>query len=469
MGEGIFSGSAVVDVNNTSGFFPNQTNGVVAMYTLNTMEEQTQQIAYSTDGGYTFINYLGNPVISIGSTQFRDPKVLYYEPTQSWVAVIAYSQDFVIGIYTSPNLLNWTHASNFSHAGLLGLQYECPNLVSLPMLSNASMAEPLDPSNFASTDMYILQISINPGASQGGSISQYFPGTFNGTHFIAVDAATRFTDFAKDNYAGQFFYGIPSTSPQISIAWASNWEYAQVIPTGQLENFRSVMSAPRTHVLANTTRNPYALLSYPYPYQSLYTSPTSLANSTTLTNTSILYSYGITVPSGALSFSINITSIPLANTTGTANFTFLSSTTGEYIRGGIFLGGGNGDTPIWMDRGSTRGFDNVFFTDKFSTDVWLNADTQTVRLLGVIDRSILEIYLNNGEKAGTMIFFPQGELDTLIIGTNDLNPGIGVSAEVYGLGSTWAGQESSNGTVKGNVTMAAQKMRRDNLGHLRMS
>ena len=122
-----------------------------------------------------------------------------------------------------------------------------------------------------------------------------------------------------------------------------------------------------------------------------------------------------------------------------------------------------------MDRGSTRGFDNVFFTDKFSTDVWLNADTQTVRLLGVIDRSILEIYLNNGEKAGTMIFFPQGELDTLIIGTNDLNPGIGVSAEVYGLGSTWAGQESSNGTVKGNVTMAAQKMRRDNLGHLRMS
>ena len=232
-GEGIFSGSAVIDVNNTSGFFPNQTNGVVAMYTLNTATEQTQQIAYSIDGGYTFTKYAGNPVISIGSNQFRDPKVIWYAPTQSWVVVISYAQEFTIGFFTSPNLVNWTHASNFSYAGVLGLQYECPNLVSVPMLANGSLPDPLDPSNFASTgEMYILQISINPGAPQGGSISQYFPGTFNGTVFTAVDAATRFTDFGKDNYAGQFFYNIPEDSPQISIAWASNWEYAQVVPTG---------------------------------------------------------------------------------------------------------------------------------------------------------------------------------------------------------------------------------------------
>lgn len=339
------------------------------MYTLNTAQEETQQIAYSTDGGYTFTKYANNPVISINSTQFRDPKVLYYAPTQSWVAVISYAQDFVIGIYTSPNLTTWTHASNVSHAGLLGLQYECPNLVSIPMLTNASIAEPLDPSNFASTDeMYILQISINPGAPQGGSISQYFPGTFNGTHFTAADQATRFTDFGKDNYAGQFFYGIPSTEPQISIAWASNWEYAQTVPTGPPEDFRSFMTVPRMNVLANTTRSPYALLSYPYDYTPLYTTPTSLINSTALLNSSLLYDYSTTVPSGALSFSVNVTGIPLANATGTANFTFLSSVTGESIRGGIFLGGGNGDTPLWLDRGYARGFDNPFFTDKFSTD-----------------------------------------------------------------------------------------------------
>ena len=440
------------------------------MYTLNTAKEETQDIAYSTDGGYTFTKYSGNPVISINSTQFRDPKVIWYPATKSWVAVIAYSQEFVIGIFTSPDLKTWTHASNFTHAGLLGLQYECPNLVPIPFLINGSIAEPFEPSNFASTDeTYILQVSINPGSPLGGSISQYFPGTFNGTHFAAADGATRLTDFAKDNYAGQYFYNISSTSPQVSIAWASNWEYAQVTPLGNLEGFRSVMSVPRINVLANTSRSPYTLLTYPYPYSLLYTSSQPLASSSSLNNSSLLYDYSNTVPSGALTFSINITSIPLVNATGTANFTFLSSTTGESIRGGIFIGGGNGDTPLWLDRGYARGFDNVFFTDKFSTDVWVDPDTRTARLLGILDRGILEVFLNNGAKAGTMTFFTEGDLDTVIMGTNDLAPGVGVDAEVYGLKSGWTSQENGNGTVSGNLTISAagQKVRRDNLGHLR--
>jgi len=461
-GEGIFSGSAVVDVNNTSGFFPNQSNGVVAMYTLNTVEEQTQQIAYSTDGGYTFTKYAKNPVISIGSTQFRDPKVLWYAPTQKWIAVISYAQDFVIGIFTSPNLTNWTHASNFTHMGLEGLQYECPNLIALPMLSNASIAEPLDLSNFVSAEnMYILQISINPGAPLGGSISQYFPGTFNGTHFSAVDGATRIGDFGKDNYAGQFFYNIPSSAPQISIAWASNWQYAQTVPTGPLENFRSFMSLPRLNVLANTTRSTYTLLSYPYDLTPLHTTLTSLANSTNLVNSSLHYDYTNTVPSGALSFSINITSIPVANATGTANFTFLSSVTGESIRGGFYLGG---DTPFWINRGYIRGFDNPFFTDKLSTNSLIDPDTQTFRLFGIIDRSILEIFLDNGAKSATATFFPEGDLDTVMLTTGDLSMGVGVTAEVWGLQSAWASQENGTGTVVGNVT--GQRVRRDNLAHL---
>jgi beta-fructofuranosidase len=116
----IFSGSAVIDVNDTSGFFPNQTNGVVAIYTLNTQYEQVQELAYSFDGGYTFEKYSGNPVLTSNSNQFRDPKVIRYG--DHWVMVVAYSQEFVIGIFTSPDLKSWTHASNFSHHGLLGLQ-----------------------------------------------------------------------------------------------------------------------------------------------------------------------------------------------------------------------------------------------------------------------------------------------------------------------------------------------------------
>ena len=453
-------------MDNTSGFFPNQKNGVVAIYTLNTAKEETQEIAYSTDGGYTFTKYSKNPVISIGSTQFRDPKVFWYAETKKWVLVVSYAQEFVIGIFTSPNLKEWTHASNFSHHGLFGLQYECPNLIALPIVKNISIEHPLEKSNIVSTESwYVLAISINPGAPLGGSITEYFPGTFNGTHFIAVDDGARIADFGKDNYAGQFFYGIPPTSPQISIAWASNWQYSQIVPTGPLENYRSSMSLPRQNVLANTTRGPYTLVSLPYDLSPLYTSSHALA-STSKPNSSLLYDYSTTVPSGALYFSIVLNNIPLANTTGTANFTFLSSVTGESIRGGFYLGG---DTPFFINRGYIRGFDNPFFTDKFSTNNLINTDTRSFKLEGVIDRSILEVFLDNGLRSATTTFFAEGSLDTVIISTGNLNPGISVKAEVWGLKSTWASQANANGTVEGNITkrgMPDQKVKRANLAHL---
>ena len=231
--------------------------------------------------------------------------------------------------------------------------------------------------------------------------------------------------------------------------------------------FRSVMSLPRLQVLSNTTRMSYNLLSYPYDLAQLHKPSKSVANSTDLANSSLLYDYGRDVPSGALSFSMNITGIPLVNGTGTANFTFMSSVTGESIRGGYFLGG---DTPFWINRGKIQGYDNPFLTDKFSTNALINPDTQTFRLFGVIDRSILEIFLNNGERAATVVFYPEERLDTLILATADLNEDVGVTAEVFGLRSTWESQESGNGTVVGNVTMSSsggQRVRRDNLGHLR--
>ena len=453
----IFSGSAVIDRNNTSGFFPNQANGVVAIYTLNNATEQTQEIAYSRDNGFTFTKYEGNPVLSVNSSQFRDPKVLWYSQTQLWVMVVSYASDFTIGIFTSPDLKTWSHASNFTSAGLLGIQYECPNLVAIPMLSNASTSSPLSPSNFASTaeQMYVLVISINPGAPLGGSISQYFPGTFNGTHFSAVDAAARIADFGKDNYAGQFFYNIPSSEPQISIAWASNWQYSQVVPTGPLENFRSFMSLPRRNVLANITNIGYDLISTPYDLTPLYTTPEPLVQNASLGNSSLMLSYpSSSVPSGALSFTVNITSIPAVNVTGTLNFTFLSSSTGEALRGGYFLG-----SSFWLDRSGIQSFPsyNPLFTSQFSVNSPLDPQTNSFSLQGVIDRSILEVFLDGGQRSTTTTYFPQGMLDTLIIAANDLNTGVGVSVSVFGLDSAWG-----SGTVTGNITSTnSQRIRRD--------
>ena len=110
-GEGIFSGSAVIDVNNTSGFFPNQSNGVVAMYTLNTVAEQTQQIAYSTDGGYSFTKYAGNPVISINSTQFRDPKVIWHAATNKWSVLSIYEPNTYTGCLPGQRLFEYSPLS----------------------------------------------------------------------------------------------------------------------------------------------------------------------------------------------------------------------------------------------------------------------------------------------------------------------------------------------------------------------
>ena len=436
--EGIFSGSAVIDVNNTSGFFPNQTDGVVAFYTLNTQYQQTQAIAYSLDGGYSFTKYSGNPIIETGSSNFRDPKVIYYPPTNMWVMALSYTQEFTIGIFTSQNLKNWTHASNFSHHGLLGNQWECPNMVEIHM-QNAT-----DP-------MYMMYISINPGAPVGGSIAQYFPGTFNGTHFTAVDGAARIADFGKDNYASQFFYGIPGDKPQISIAWASNWEYTNYVPTGPLEGWQSAMSLPRTNYLKNVTRLGYDLVSTPYDLSSVM-SESPIAQNQSLGNGSLLVDFS-EVSSNTIYLEMNITSLNATslNNIASANFTFLSSTSGESLSGGQFFAG---DASFFLNRGLTRGFDNPFFTDKFSTGTIL---TDTWTMSSLIDRSIFEVFLFGGEKSATMTFFTEYSMDTLIVKATGLNEGATLSVAVWGLDSAWTKHENTTSTATGNVTMMPKR------------
>ncbi|KAI4144625.1 MAG: hypothetical protein LQ340_006579, partial [Diploschistes diacapsis] len=261
----IFSGSAVLDPNNTSGFFPagslnfsSTTVGTIAAYTLDHPTAQVQNIAYSTDNGYTFTNYSGNPVLNVqNNPNFRDPHITFHGPTNRWVMAVSWAELFTIGFFTSPDMKTWTPANNFSAFGLLGLQWECPNLVEVPLLIDAYAppSEKFSPTNINGT-AWLLQISINPGAPQGGSISQYFPGSFNGTHFEPADGAARLTDWAKDNYAGQFYSGIDPRKPQVLMTWASNWQYTNALPTAD-EGWRSAMGVPRYVGLArNVPRAP---------------------------------------------------------------------------------------------------------------------------------------------------------------------------------------------------------------------
>lgn len=439
----VFSGSAVVDVDNTSGFFPDQDNGVVAILTLARYYEdgsagpQVQAIAYSHDGGYTFKYYDGNPVIDSKSSQFRDPKVIWYE--DHWVMVVSFAQEFVVGIYTSPDLKDWTHASNFSHHGLLGTQYECPNMVKLPIRDS--------PGGSVVDEAYVMTVSVQPGAPLGGSITEYFPGTFNGTHFETFDAATRLTDFAKDNYAAQFFYGLPDGSNAVNIGWASNWQYAQQVPT-DTEGWRSAMTLPRENYLTNTTRTGWVMVNELVDLSPVLDAP---LNATTFEgNGSITVDFS-SVSSNALYIEANVTGLNATTISGssTLNMTFTSPSSNETLRSGFYFGG---DQPFFVDRGHVHGFDNVFFTDKFSiADIW-NTTSGTWRLQAVIDRSMLEVFLDGGVHAATVLFYPTQPLTTVTLATANLPAGVEISIAVRALTSAWAEYADEQGMVLGNVT-----------------
>lgn len=424
----IFSGSAVTDPNNTSGFFPNQTNGVVAIYTLAGPQQQVQDIAYSYDNGYTFTKYAGNPVLSADSAQFRDPKVFWYE--DHWVMVVAFSQEFVLAIYTSPNLTSWSHASNFSYHGLLGTQYECPNLVEMQVYGS-------------NETMWLMYLSINPGAPLGGSIGEYFPGNFNGTHFTAVDAAARIADWGKDNYASQFFYGTGTEA--ISIAWASNWQYCNLVPTGPAEGWQSTMSLPRTNYLRQGARNQgYTLVSLPYDLARLRSSE-STASTTNLGANGTLFA-DVSAGSGAFMLDVNVTGLNLTGLSNTAsiNFTISSSGSRESISGGIFVAG---DSTMWLDRGGISGWDNVYNTNRFSTALVLN---NTLDFQVVVDRSIIEVFALEGERSATAVYYSEALLDTVVLRSGNLNSGVSINAQVRMLNGTWgSGAIQANGTSVG--------------------
>jgi sucrose-6-phosphate hydrolase SacC (GH32 family) len=170
----IFSGSAVVDWKNTSGFGKDGKPPMVAIYTgYNTTNNlQYQCIAYSNDKGRTWTKYAGNPVINLNSKDFRDPKVQWYEPTKSWVMTVSLSKEHKVCFYRSDNLKDWKPLSQFGPAGATGGVWECPDLFELPVQGTREKR-------------WVLAVNIGSGSVAGGSGGQYFIGQFDGTRFTS--------------------------------------------------------------------------------------------------------------------------------------------------------------------------------------------------------------------------------------------------------------------------------------------
>ena len=227
------------------------------------------------------------------------------------------------------------------------------------------------------------------------------------------------------------------------MAWASNWQYTSQVPTGDAEGWRSQMSLPRRNYLKRAEMIGWVMVSEPYNIQSIFES--ELAVNESLGNGSIVMDYSQT--SGALYFEANVTGLTEDTLAGSLNFTFTSSVSGEYVNGGTFVG-----AQTWLNRGAANAFsDNIFFTDKFSVNVPYGMQG-TWRISGVIDRSIIEVFVNGGEASATNTFYTNEPLDLMRIGAAGISSDATVSVAVWALESGWSGQASANGTVVGNVT-----------------
>jgi beta-fructofuranosidase/levanase len=171
----IFSGSAVVDWNNSSGFSKNEEPPIVAVYTGFNEKTgvQQQSIAYSLDHGRTFHKYEGNPVLDINSRNFRDPKVFWFDADNKWVMVVALSEDRRIEFYESSDLKNWLKTGEFGPYGALNGVWECPDLFQLETEEGEKR--------------WILEVDLGDGSIAGGSGGQYFIGEFDGDTFVAEE------------------------------------------------------------------------------------------------------------------------------------------------------------------------------------------------------------------------------------------------------------------------------------------
>ena len=221
----VFSGSAVVDKENTSGF---GKGAVIALYT-SAGESQTQSMVYSTDNGKTFTKYEGNPVITSNVPDFRDPHMFWNEDIKKWNMILAAGQH--MEIYTSDNLKDWKLESSFGETyGNHGGVWECPDLMKMKVRGTDK-------------EKWMLICNINPGGPFGGSATQYFIGDFDGHKFTCESKpeVTKWMDYGKDHYATVTFDNAPE-GRHVAIAWMSNWQYAAQVPTQQ---YRSGNSIPR--------------------------------------------------------------------------------------------------------------------------------------------------------------------------------------------------------------------------------
>jgi fructan beta-fructosidase len=411
----IFSGSIVVDENNTTGFKTGEEKPLVAIFTYHDMvkekagrkDRESQGIAYSLDKGRTWLKYEKNPVIpNKGDADFRDPKVFWHEATKNWIMPLAVGKK--LEIFTSPNLKNWQKASEFGlKESVNDGVWECPDLISFKTEDD--------------TEKWVLIQNIGRGAVNGGSGTQYFVGNFDGKTFTNDNSPEikLWVDYGADNYAGVSWFNAPN-SQRIYIGWMSNWDnYANLVPTS---TWRSGMTVPRKLSL-NKTLEGYRLVQMPVKQleslriSSLNIPKQKIKNTLRIDNKSVLNELDLT--------------FDLTSSTATELGFILSNSKNEKL----IVGLDKVSKQIFIDRTNAGKSD---FSSKFAKKHAAPfTDDKVLTIKALVDMASIEVFVNGGKIALTDLFFPTEDYTKIELYSKGGNAEL-TSGTLYPLKSVWA-------------------------------
>jgi fructan beta-fructosidase len=359
-----WSGSAVIDTNNTAGFGP---GAIVAAYTGSTPNSfvQDQRLAYSTDGGVTFTKF--GTVIPADNSQTRDPSIFWYAPKNTWVMAVSRNVSYdsnpaEIEIFTSPNLKTWTYQSTTTGGG----GWECPDLFSMPINGN--------PDNLA----WVMMGSTN------GTV-YYRIGTFDGTTFTPQQTIR--ADYGADYYAAQRYNNLPNSN--IVEAWMANPSYAGSTPT---TTWHGEMTLPRQLSL-NYSNGSYTMLQNPIPEVSTLRTPIPGGVGSTI-GPGVDPLAGTNVQGDQLEIMATIQ----PGTAGTFGFEVRKAPGQETIIGYNVAGG-----YVYIDRDHSGSFD--LFTGTQTAALAPQADG-SIQLDIFVDQSSVEVFANQGQVVLTDLIFP---------------------------------------------------------------
>ncbi len=424
----IFSGSAVVDWNNTSGFGKNNQPPLIAIFTYHNMaaekagknDFESQGIAYSNDKGRTWTKYANNPVIkNQGIRDFRDPKVSWDEARKQWVMALAVQDHHEF--WVSKNLKDWSKSGSFGKEwGNHGGVWECADLF---------------PLKDGKITKWVLIVNINPGALNGGSGTQYFIGEFDGKTFVldesfkpsVMNGNGVWLDYGKDNYAGVTWSDIPKTDGRrILIGWMSNWQYANIVPTTQ---WRSATTLPRELTLKATSQG-YRLASTPVKelqsLRNLAKKPLQVSNVTIKDSLDLNTKLGFvpTLSEVELAFEKpkpnDIVSIEISNAKGE-----------KYI-----IGYNSEKNTFFSDRTKSGKKD---FSNDFAAKIHIAprlSDSNIIKMHLFFDVSSAELFADDGTTVMTEIFFPNEDYTKMNIKTSGAPIKV-KSLKVWNLKRSW--------------------------------